>query len=110
MPQSQELRIGLVSISDRASKGVYEDAGIPALKEWLAQIKVNEVMTRELVTTTPERAFELAGRYHDPHAAQRALDLAWTTTQIELRELDISPADAAAGSVVAQREAEAEPG
>jgi molybdopterin adenylyltransferase len=36
MTRSQELRIGLVSISDRASKGVYEDAGIPALKEWLA--------------------------------------------------------------------------
>lgn len=29
-----ELLIGLVSISDRASSGVYEDAGIPALKEW----------------------------------------------------------------------------
>jgi molybdopterin adenylyltransferase len=31
------LRIGLVSISDRASGGVYEDKGIPALKEWLAK-------------------------------------------------------------------------
>ena len=29
------LKIGLVSISDRASKGVYADAGIPALQEWL---------------------------------------------------------------------------
>ena len=28
------LLIGLVSISDRASAGVYEDQGIPALKEW----------------------------------------------------------------------------
>ena len=28
------LLIGLVSISDRASSGVYEDAGIPALKDW----------------------------------------------------------------------------
>jgi len=28
--------IGLVSISDRASAGVYKDEGIPALKEWLA--------------------------------------------------------------------------
>jgi cyclic beta-1,2-glucan synthetase len=48
-----------------------------------------------LVTTTKERALELAGRYHDPHAAQRALDLAWTATQIELRELGITPAEAA---------------
>jgi molybdopterin adenylyltransferase len=31
---SNELLIGLVSISDRASSGVYEDQGIPALREW----------------------------------------------------------------------------
>ncbi|MBP8897830.1 MAG: molybdopterin adenylyltransferase [Sulfuritalea sp.] len=30
----EELLIGLVSISDRASSGVYEDKGIPALQEW----------------------------------------------------------------------------
>jgi len=30
-----ELIVGLVSISDRASAGVYKDEGIPALKEWL---------------------------------------------------------------------------
>jgi molybdopterin adenylyltransferase len=31
---NEELSIGLVSISDRASAGVYEDKGIPALREW----------------------------------------------------------------------------
>jgi molybdopterin adenylyltransferase len=31
-----ELLIGLVSISDRASGGVYEDQGIPALRDWFA--------------------------------------------------------------------------
>jgi len=30
----QELLIGLVSVSDRASSGVYEDQGVPALREW----------------------------------------------------------------------------
>ncbi len=35
MPTNEELVIGLVSISDRASTGVYEDKGIPALQEWL---------------------------------------------------------------------------
>ncbi|WP_313477876.1 molybdopterin adenylyltransferase [Atlantibacter hermannii] len=30
------LRIGLVSVSDRASTGVYQDKGIPELEEWLA--------------------------------------------------------------------------
>jgi molybdopterin adenylyltransferase len=33
---SEELIVGLVSISDRASAGVYRDEGIPALKEWLS--------------------------------------------------------------------------
>ena len=36
MSASRELRIGLVSVSDRASTGVYEDKGIPALSEWFA--------------------------------------------------------------------------
>ncbi len=35
--RSDELLIGLVSISDRASSGVYQDEGIPALKEWFAR-------------------------------------------------------------------------
>ena len=34
---NDELLIGLVSISDRASQGVYEDQGIPALKDWFTQ-------------------------------------------------------------------------
>ncbi|MGH7637017.1 MAG: glucoamylase family protein, partial [Gemmatimonadaceae bacterium] len=48
-----------------------------------------------LVAEDVERAFRLADRYHDPNTAQRALDLAWTSTQVELRELGVSPADAA---------------
>lgn len=32
-----ELIIGLVSISDRASAGVYEDQGVPALRDWFGQ-------------------------------------------------------------------------
>jgi len=39
--QEQFTRIGLVSISDRASQGVYEDQGIPALTAWLAQALVS---------------------------------------------------------------------
>jgi molybdopterin adenylyltransferase len=30
------IKIGLISISDRASSGVYEDKGIPSLREWLS--------------------------------------------------------------------------
>lgn len=35
MPASQKAIIGLVSVSDRASQGTYEDKGIPALRDWL---------------------------------------------------------------------------
>ncbi len=31
------IRVGLVSISDRASQGVYQDQGVPSLQEWLAR-------------------------------------------------------------------------
>jgi len=31
------VRIGLVSVSDRASSGVYQDEGIPALQQWLTR-------------------------------------------------------------------------
>jgi len=34
MPDTPTLLIGLVSISDRASAGIYEDKGIPGLREW----------------------------------------------------------------------------
>lgn len=33
---NEELVVGLVSISDRASTGIYEDKGIPALHDWLS--------------------------------------------------------------------------
>ena len=35
MPLAEELIVGLVSISDRAARGVYKDEGLPALEEWL---------------------------------------------------------------------------
>ena len=36
-PSPDTIRIGIVSISDRASSGVYEDKGLPALQEWLSR-------------------------------------------------------------------------
>ena len=36
-----QLKIGLVSVSDRASQGVYTDQGIPELKHWLEQALVD---------------------------------------------------------------------
>ncbi len=37
MSESGMLKVGLVSISDRASSGAYQDAGLPALEEWLVK-------------------------------------------------------------------------
>lgn len=37
------VRIGLVSVSDRASAGVYQDKGIPALKDWLQKALKNPI-------------------------------------------------------------------
>ena len=41
------VRIGLVSISDRASAGVYEDKGLPSLREWLGRALRNPVVYEE---------------------------------------------------------------
>ncbi len=37
------LRIGIVSVSDRASSGVYEDKGLPALQDWLRRALHNPI-------------------------------------------------------------------
>ena len=46
-PTFDSVRIGLVSISDRASAGVYEDKGLPSLREWLARAVRNPVAYEE---------------------------------------------------------------
>lgn len=49
------FRIGLVSISDRASSGIYQDKGIPALQAWLEQTLTTpfEVETRLIPDEQP---------------------------------------------------------
>ncbi|MCE9661429.1 MAG: molybdopterin adenylyltransferase [Burkholderiales bacterium] len=42
-PARDPVRIGVVSISDRASAGVYEDKGIPALRDWLGRALLNPI-------------------------------------------------------------------
>jgi molybdopterin adenylyltransferase len=39
----ERVRVGLVSVSDRASAGVYEDKGIPALRDWLSRAILNPI-------------------------------------------------------------------
>lgn len=49
------IRIGLVSVSDHASKGVYEDQGIPALQAWLEKAVTTpiEFVTRLIQDDAP---------------------------------------------------------
>ena len=42
-----EIKIGLISVSDRASKGVYQDEGIPALQAWLKKAISNPCVFHE---------------------------------------------------------------
>ena len=43
LPAHDSVRIGIVSISDRASSGVYEDKGLPALQDWLTRALRNPI-------------------------------------------------------------------
>jgi len=50
------VTIGIVSVSDRASSGVYEDKGLPALKEWLGRALRNPITFAErLIPDEKER-------------------------------------------------------
>jgi len=46
-PLPERVVIGLVSVSDRASAGVYADQGLPALRDWLARVLRNPIVWHE---------------------------------------------------------------
>jgi molybdopterin adenylyltransferase len=56
MNPHDRVRIGLVSVSDRASRGVYDDKGIPALRQWLETALHNPIEweTRLIPDEQPE--------------------------------------------------------
>jgi len=58
MNNKRFIKIGLVSISDRASSGVYEDKGIPSLKEWLAEALISSFETEEIVISDDQYLIE----------------------------------------------------
>jgi molybdopterin adenylyltransferase len=56
MSEHDSVTVGIVSISDRASSGVYEDKGLPALKDWLTRALKNPVTFQErLIPDEKER-------------------------------------------------------
>ena len=52
------VRIGVVSISDRASSGVYEDKGIPALKSWVSSAVQNPIQWSERLIADEQALIE----------------------------------------------------
>jgi molybdopterin adenylyltransferase len=61
-PVFDPVRIGLVSISDRASSGVYEDKGIPALQDWLKRALRNPVAWETRLIPDEQEAISAALR------------------------------------------------
>lgn len=54
------VKIGLVSVSDRASAGVYQDQGIPSLKTWLQTALLNPVEFVEILIPDEQSEIENA--------------------------------------------------
>ena len=51
-------RIGLISISDRASTGVYEDKGLPALQDWLTGALASPFTVEQRLIADEQAAIE----------------------------------------------------
>jgi molybdopterin adenylyltransferase len=60
MSDHDPVTIGLVSVSDRASKGVYRDEGLPALRDWLERALVNPVRFEERLIPDEQPEIEAA--------------------------------------------------
>lgn len=54
----QFLKIGLISISDRASSGIYEDKGIPNLKEWLDKTLITPFTVESRLIADEQKTIE----------------------------------------------------
>ncbi len=54
------VKIGLLSVSDRASAGVYEDKGLPALREWLTRAVKNAIDFHARVIPDEQEGISLA--------------------------------------------------
>jgi molybdopterin adenylyltransferase len=54
----EPVRIGIVSISDRASSGVYEDKGLPALQDWLGRALHNPIQFEARLIADEQKTIE----------------------------------------------------
>jgi molybdopterin adenylyltransferase len=82
------VRIGLVSVSDRASAGVYEDKGIPSLQEWLKRALLNPIAWEtKLVPDEQEQVSAALRELVD----ERRCDLVLTTGGTGPAPRDVTP-------------------
>ncbi|HEY0857354.1 MAG TPA: molybdopterin adenylyltransferase [Albitalea sp.] len=82
------VRIGIVSVSDRASTGVYEDKGIPALKEWLSRAVRNPITWETRLIPDEQEGISAALRQL---ADQAKCDLVLTTGGTGPAPRDVTP-------------------
>jgi len=54
----EPVKIGIVSISDRASSGVYEDKGLPALQDWLGRALHNPIQFEARLIADEQKSIE----------------------------------------------------
>jgi molybdopterin adenylyltransferase len=87
-PPDRPLKVGLVSVSDRASAGVYRDEGLPALKEWLGRALATpfEVEERLIADEQPVIESALADLVD-----RRGCDLVLTTGGTGPARRDVTP-------------------
>jgi molybdopterin adenylyltransferase len=92
LPDSQNehdpVRIGVVSVSDRASGGVYEDKGIPALKDWLGRALKNPVAW--VARLIPDERERISAALIELVDAERC-DLVFTTGGTGPAPRDVTP-------------------
>ena len=82
------VRIGLVSVSDRASRGIYEDKGIPALRDWLGRAVRNPIVWETRLV--PDEQDQVSAALREL-VDERACDLVLTTGGTGPALRDVTP-------------------
>ena len=87
-PPLRTVRIGVVSVSDRASTGVYEDKGLPGLKDWLGRAVRNPI--EWVPNLIPDERETIAATLRELVDAERC-DLVLTTGGTGPAPRDVTP-------------------
>ena len=88
MQEKKFINIGLISISDRASQGIYKDEGIPSLKTWLAEALTTQFNAEEIVISDD---FDLIKKTLVEFVDQKKCHLIFTTGGTGPAKRDITP-------------------